>query len=72
MNTPAYPTTPDNGVNSGEPGMTLRDHFAGLALPALLEQVPTLTKKDLGDKTIEEAVAIAAYHYADAMLEARK
>jgi hypothetical protein len=52
--------------------MTLRDHFAGLALPALLEQVPTLTKKDLGDKTIEEAVAIAAYHYADAMLEARK
>lgn len=28
---PAFPTSADNGCNSGEPGMTLRDYFAAHA-----------------------------------------
>lgn len=45
-------------------GMTLRDWFAGQALPALLEWHPA-------DLRVEQAPA-KAYRIADAMLAARK
>ncbi len=53
----------DNG-GSAFTGMTLRDWFAGQALPAIL-QILSL-KDDYTD------VVAAAYSWADAMLEERK
>jgi hypothetical protein len=29
---PAFPATAEHGLNSGEPGMTLREYYAGKAL----------------------------------------
>jgi hypothetical protein len=44
-------------------GYTLRDHFAGLALQALLHSRHYRLASDIAEE---------AYKYADAMLEARK
>lgn len=59
---PAFPVAPDDLV--GSKGMSLRDWFAGQALPMLA---------DIGhDEDWTPAhVAEMAYHYADAMLTAR-
>ena len=46
-------------------GMTLRDYFAGQALPILIKDYTT------GDGKVEFAVAKTAYEYADAMLKER-
>lgn len=46
-------------------GMTLRDHFAGLAMQAILTATP-------GANASFEQYAETAYLMADAMLEARK
>jgi hypothetical protein len=50
-----------------EPGMSLRDYFAGKALPVIL-------KDALGtyDEEDYETAAKASYQIADAMLKARK
>jgi hypothetical protein len=64
---PAFPrhalkiTFPDGSVVPHDPGMTLRDWFAGQALAGLLANPDTWT----------EAGGVAAYRYADAMLRAR-
>ena len=33
---PVFPSTEANGLNSGMPGMSLRQHYAGLAMQGLL------------------------------------
>lgn len=35
---PAFPATEQNGCNSGVPGMSLRQHYAGKAMAALVMQ----------------------------------
>lgn len=69
---PAFPTLPEHGFNTGEPGMTLRDHFAAQALPV----VANVSWRDLGFKPVDglsvmENNALCAYQQADAMLKAR-
>lgn len=46
-------------------GITLRDHFAGLAMQAFLTRSSSMTCPD-------EIIAQDSYNTADAMLEARK
>lgn len=46
-------------------GMTLRDHFAGLAMPWVASDIP-------GGSDFHQRVAALSYEMADAMLEARK
>ena len=53
-------------VRTVNPGMTLRDYFAGQALNGLMAS-PKL-KLDISDKHL----AKIAYEYAEAMLKARK
>lgn len=56
-------------------GMTLRDYFAGIALPRALAMAGRIREIADGDplaKQPERYVAAAAYKMADAMLEARK
>lgn len=53
----------------GQPGMSLRDHFAGLALQALLSREDTGFKPS--DAVIGEGFASLAYAVADAMLAER-
>lgn len=55
-------------------GMTLRDYFAGKALPAVISTESSW--RDLGFKPVNgvslvENTALCAYHVADAMLKAR-
>lgn len=57
----AFPTTEDNGVNSGAPGMTLRDYFAAHAI--------SFVQWNKGHTGL---CAERCYEIADAMLEARK
>ena len=77
-NIPAYPsgesyTTFNNasGVTSHHSksplhhGMTLRDHFAGLAMQGLLSS-------DINTKWDEDDIALIAYGQADAMLKRRE
>jgi hypothetical protein len=65
---PAFPTR-DNEL--GYYGMTLRDYFAAKVLQAHLGNVSiqnAMQKK----KISPQQLATGAYHWADAMLEARK
>jgi hypothetical protein len=53
-------------------GMTLRDYFAAKAMQGLIaheERAKQLGSHNLGDFDVR--VAVCAYRYADAMLEAR-
>jgi hypothetical protein len=63
---PAFPTTQENGCNSGEPGMTLRDYFAAKAVQGLLAQ-------SMGTALGSDPYFAAEYAYAmaDAMIKAR-
>lgn len=60
--------TVDNGGNPTQPGMSLHDWFAGMALMGLIAQAGPPAY----DKTSREDFAAMAYKYADAMLEARE
>ncbi len=51
-------------------GMTLRDHFAGLAMAAIIAKIPF--QEFPPDWTPYEKTALGAYSYADAMLKARE
>jgi hypothetical protein len=62
---PVHPTTTEHGGNSGVPGMTLRQWYAGMALQGMLSSGFC---RDLRCNS----VAMQAYDYADAMLAARK
>jgi hypothetical protein len=55
--------------------MTMRDHFAGLAIQSLIDKV-VLRDQSTGMPQpvvteVQEKIAIGAYAYADAMLKAR-
>ena len=68
---PAFPV-PGLHENSDYDGMTLRDYFAAKAMQGLIaheERAKQLGSHNLGDFDVR--VAICAYRYADAMLEAR-
>lgn len=65
------PGSTDWGVHP-TPGMTLRDYFAGEALPALLTQTyEMLSQTGRQADSVYEIAAEAAYEAADAMLEVR-
>ena len=61
---PAYPVTEVHGCNSGWPGMSLRDHFAGLAMQGLMSN-----KSKLDEPLV--FIAKNAYQIADAMITER-
>jgi hypothetical protein len=66
----AQPHCPDGSWNQTyEPGVTLRDHFAGQAMPAIIsgwiESIPA------PGETWDGMIARLAYEVADAMIRAR-
>lgn len=69
---PAFPASEDHGLNSGMPGMSLRDHYAGLAMAAF-DQGATgmggLDRSEVRSQFLK--LAEFAYLQADAMIEAR-
>lgn len=68
---PAFPTMTDGGYARG--GMSLRDWFAGQALPAVL--MDTAQVKAVADRMgicLTDAIAEVSYEVADAMLAERK
>jgi hypothetical protein len=68
---PAFPVPGLHG-NSDYDGMDLRDYFAAKAMQGLIaheERAKQLGSHNLGDFDVR--VAVCAYRYADAMLEAR-
>ena len=73
MNTPAFPTVM---IDKPEGGMTLRDYFAAKAMQALLMQpdrvADAITSLKLDKNEVANHVSLGAYHFADAMLKARK
>ena len=70
---PAFPASNDANVN-GTMGMTLRDYFAGQAIPAIIIATSSgghdpSTKHGKG---VEISMCLDAYAIADAMLRARQ
>ena len=61
---PAFPGTEANGLNSGLPGMTLRDYFAAKAMQAI-----TSNPNSFG---YASDYAKWSFDIADAMLKARE
>ena len=73
LTTYAVDNTPRYAVPAGDPPFTLRDHFAGLAMQAIIAKFPAeLVETDLTPSKEEMDTARGAYVYADAMLAARK
>ena len=79
-NPPAFPTTkPLDSWGDPNQGMTLRDYFAAKALQGYISArgwhpdftYPADFNFDAG-KRAADAVAVASYQYADAMLAARE
>ena len=70
----AFPTPGskyENGiVNVPQPGMNLRDYFAGQALSGFVAQ-PNITLAESPNKSDAELVAEACYEFADAMIKVR-
>lgn len=65
---PAFP--PLHDPKSHQSGMTLRDYFAGQALPSVITALQYSEPK--GGETWHQMIAREAYSAADAMIEARK
>lgn len=82
----AFPVPEENYLSNGtysNPGMTLRDWFAGQALPQAIEDYDCMTRTSSDHEWVlpyatkatgsrEEIIARQAYRYADAMLAARE
>jgi len=74
----AFPVNADNsggpGAYEADPGMDLRDWFAGQALPAVIRQCANDAAFGYpeGIDSIEEMFAVKSYALADAMLVARQ
>jgi hypothetical protein len=68
-----FPSLNKTHAGRAQPGMTLRDWFAGQALPAVLalshEALIAVAKKNGVSET--DAAALGAYELADAMIRAR-
>jgi hypothetical protein len=79
---PVHPGTEANGLNSGWPGMTLRDYFAAKTLPDAIKHWTQVDEDDEGggdfvwdtSRVSDDCLAAAelAYRMADAMLKARQ
>lgn len=75
--TPAFPALAHwdrNGQKSAAlqfPGMTLLDHFAGLALPVITAEIYSWGRK-LDGGTVPELAAKMSYELANAMLKERE
>ena len=82
---PAFPVMPNPvldkegmliGSDFSMKGMSLRDHFAGLAMQAIISKNKVglrLQGESVADqKQVSQATAHGAYFYADAMLKERK
>jgi len=73
----AFPSPDWNGDWKGPDashGMTLRDHFAGRALPALIENADlSILDKIAKERSVSmmQVFGIIAYEYADSMIAAR-
>jgi hypothetical protein len=67
---PAHPCTEANGCNSGCPGMSLRDHFAGEALKGLMAR--NWSDFEGTDEELITVWAKSSYYVADEMLKARE
>lgn len=63
---PAFPFTVEEC-----PGMTLRDWFAGLAMHSLCCEKEFKMFVHKNGKDVRGSIAMAAYEYADAMLQER-
>lgn len=61
---PAYPANETHGLNSGTPGLTLRDYFAAAALTGALANL----ESNVGPSHLSNL----AYRQADEMLKARE
>lgn len=59
-------------VHELHPGMSLRDHFAGQAIGAIIRQCALDLQFQDGAETSEQYFARKAYEVSDAMLAARK
>ena len=62
-------------VHFAQNGMTLRDYFAAKALPEVMAAYDRNSADDdytVWDEKNKRLIAITAYDFADAMLEARK
>lgn len=70
MRMKAFPTLKDNGHITTQDGMDLRDYFAAKAMQELIFVFSNEALIETGDER-REAVAIAAYKQADAMMRAR-
>lgn len=69
---PAFPHMAADGHPDYRLGLSLRDHFAAQAIPAIIRQCAgDLTFRD-GTETAEQYFARKAYEVSDAMLSARK
>lgn len=73
---PAFPVFPETGNAHAAAfrGMSLRDHFAGLAMPAVYAQAMRDAEQGSGlfqDPSWRVGLALDAYAMADAMLRAR-
>lgn len=74
-NPPAFPRTGKQLGNDrfDEPGMTLRDYFAGQALGAIIAATSAGQHQPSRDEWgITDGMAFDAYELADAMLAARQ
>lgn len=73
---PAFPgpwhRTTDGYVRSGDPGMSLRDWFAGLAMQSLITTVALERHSTNPGLSIPDGIALDAYALADAMLKTRE
>lgn len=73
---PVHPTLQKHGFNSGVPGMTLRDHFAGLAMQG---ELAAMIMDEEGNSGMDLQVVDSSllkltkhwYRIADFMLKAR-
>jgi len=78
-NPPAFPNESNAGNIWNDKGMSLRDYFAAKVLQGYISAkgwhpdftYPTDFNFDAG-KRAADAVAVASYQYADAMLKARE
>lgn len=73
-NPPAFPQDsvihPNGEVEYGSSGMSLRDYFAGQALPMLIDQVTSTSA--VSSRQHAELIASKSYQMADAMMSRRE
>lgn len=72
---PVHPGTEANGLNSGWSGLSLRDHFAGLAMQGLLARGLHYQTEGVNSPRKgldEDDIAGHSFGMADAMLRARE